>query len=420
MKIYRAFALALAGLSSFGAASAWAADTVPSPDVPGWAELADAVRNLPAQLLAKLPEDRRSDPQVQQEVARLAMQSLAVSLLDSLAGDGDHPMFVPNQNLLLNFPMPNADTVYRTARITPGGTYRLRGERGSLKLASMVQIGGKPGTSGPPRVPLDLGTLHVDGKGHFDLLLSLERPAGYKGDWWPLGATTNMLLLRSVSAAWGKERDPAISIERTDVPARSLRPTAEQLEHRLRAIPRSMAVLPLMFVGHNAQLGSEGYVNRLKAYDLSQSGGLSGQSYYEGVFDIGENEALLIEAKAPKKCDYWSIILGNDLHQTLDWANNYSSLNNLQGKADSDGVLRFVVADRDPGIRNWLDTAGHRHGVVQGRWLGCDSNPVPSVRKVSLGELRSLLPHDTPEITPAQREASVRERRAAILQRSFW
>jgi hypothetical protein len=79
-----------------------------------------------------------------------------------------------------------------------------------------------------------------------------------------------------------------------------------------------------------------------------------------------------------------------------------------------------VVSANDPGVPNWLDTAGYPRGVVQGRWTGCDSSPVPSVRKVGFTELRSLLPSDTPSVTPAQREAVIRERGAALQQRPIW
>jgi len=194
----------------------------------------------------------------------------------------------------------------------------------------------------------------------------------------------------SVNADWDRERDPTLSIERLDKPTRAIRMTAEAMERRPRAIPQAVATLPMMFAGHFEKLRGKGTVNRSEAYDLTQSGGLSGQSYYEGAFELEDEEALLLEVKAPEDCTYWSVILGDDLHRTLDWANNHSSLNNFQGKTDSDGTLRFVIAGKDPGVANWLDTAGHPQGVVQGRWLGGTSNPVPTVRKVPVEEIHAI------------------------------
>jgi hypothetical protein len=57
---------------------------------------------------------------------------------------------------------------------------------------------------------------------------------------------------------------------------------------------------------------------------------------------------------------------------------------------------------------------------MQGRWTDCDSQPVPSARKVKLADLAGALPPDTPKITPAEREKIIRDRRAAVLQRPLW
>jgi len=164
----------------------------------------------------------------------------------------------------------------------------------------------------------------------------------------------------------------------------------------------------------------QGYVNKLKVLDVSQMGGLEGQFYYEGAYELRDDEALIVEAKVPAKCIYRSLVLTNELYETTDWYNNHSSLNDSQAKPDRDGVLRIVVSANDPGVPNWVDTAGYPRGVVQGRWTRCDTAPVPSVRKVAFTELRSLLPSDTPIVTPAQREVVIRERGSALQQRPLW
>jgi len=82
--------------------------------------------------------------------------------------------------------------------------------------------------------------------------------------------------------------------------------------------------------------------------------------------------------------------------------------------------MRIVVSAQDPGVPNWLDTAGYASGAIQGRWTDCDATPVPSVRKVALADIRQQLPADTPTVTPAQREKTVRDRRAKLQQRPLW
>jgi hypothetical protein len=424
--------LLFSGSATFAVPCARAADpdpppaSSPAPAVAGWSEFVEGLRTLPDRMLAKLPESMRGDPQVQEEVGRLMLESLAASSLDAISGDGDHPVFLPQIGQTLNIGQPNADTVYRTARITPKGSYRLRGMRGSLRIFSIGQVDpspGEPGAAaqpGPTRIYHDLNALHVDKSGHFDVLLSPERPADYKGDWWELAPTTNKLLLRMVSSDWSHERDPTISIERVDRPLGSPRRSAADLEQRLRRLPGATAFMAMLFVNHVESLRQQGYVNKLKVLDVSQMGGLTGQFYYEGAYDLSEDEALIVEAKVPAKCVYRSLLLTNEIYETTDWYNNLSSLNDSQAKPDKDGVLRIVVSAKDPGVPNWMDTSGYPQGVVQGRWTGCETQPIPSVKKVMLSQVRQGLPTGTPTITFEQRQARIRERRLLLQQRPLW
>ena len=205
-------------------------------EVAGWSDFTEGLRKIPGQLLAKLPAEQRADPQVQQEIGRLVLASLAAALLESLGSDGDHPAFVANQNVMLNYPQPNADTIYRIARVTPGGTYRLRGARGSLRQANIGQAGPMPGEpgggalrAGPKREVLDLNALQADKQGHFDVIISPVRPVGYSGDWWELAPNTTRLLLRTVQADAATERDPTIAIERIDIPPQPTRTPASEI-----------------------------------------------------------------------------------------------------------------------------------------------------------------------------------------------
>src|SRR5262245_48902864 len=111
----------------------------PRPSIAGWEEFVDTLRTLPAEVLAILPESLRNDPQIQQEVGRRILASITLSGLTALGADGDYPVFVPGTGLVLNVAQPNADSLYRYARITPGGSYRLRGHRGQLRISIIGQ-----------------------------------------------------------------------------------------------------------------------------------------------------------------------------------------------------------------------------------------------------------------------------------------
>jgi hypothetical protein len=396
------------------------------PPVPGWTAFLDGIRDLPERVLARIPAEQRNDPHIREEAARLALSAVTAGMIDALAADPDHPVFLPQINNYITVGQPNADTNYRSAKIAPGGTYRLRGRRGTMNQANVSEAGPRPQQQpgavnlGAPRPVHDINALKVDSDGRYDVILSPVRPEGYAGDWWRLDPTSNALLVRMVGSHWGTEVEPTLSIERLDVPAPRPRPSAVVLEAKLRGIADSAGFIAPLLVDRPAKLRAEGYLNKLKGVDLSQMGGLEGQSYYEGAYALADDEALIVETPLPERCRYRSLILTNDLYETTDWYNNQSSLNGAQAAADPDGVLRIVVSARDPGVPNWLDTAGFPTGVIQGRWVGCSSHPVPTVRKLPLAEVRAALPAATPHITPAERDRQLRDRRAALQLRPLW
>jgi hypothetical protein len=378
-------------------------------------------------MLARLPPSMRDDPQVRQEVGRLMLEAVASRALEAINGDGDHPEFLPTIGLALNILQPNDDTVYRGATITPGGVYRLRGRLGAdriVKIGEWLNDPSEFSLAAGVKVTMagyhDLNALHTDAQGRFDVILSQARPAGYAGDWWQLDPRTKYLALREMSSDWANERDIAISIERLDIPVERPRQSAADLEARLQRLIRTTANAALAFVDHVQILRDQGFNNKLRVLDISNMGALENQFYYEGVYELKDDEALIIEAKVPQTCKYYSTILTNEIYEDTDWYNNQSSLNDSQSHVDKDGVLRIVVSAKDPGVRNWLDTAGYPIGMIQGRWTGCSAQPVPTVEKVALADVRKLLPPDTPNVTPAQRQTIIRERRALLEQRTLW
>jgi hypothetical protein len=103
--------------------------------------------------------------------------------------------------------------------------------------------------------------------------------------------------------------------------------------------------------------------------------------YSLGLFRLADDEALVIEGHSPT-CVYFGAQLWNRYMQSLDYRYHRVSLNAAEIAFEPDGSFRLVVAHRDPGLPNWLDTAGHREGLVFCRWLQADELPAPPTSRV--------------------------------------
>ena len=71
-------------------------------------------------------------------------------------------------------------------------------------------------------------------------------------------------------------------------------------------------------------------------------------------------------------------------------------------------------------MKSWLDTTRYPTGIIQGRRADCDSQPLPTIRKVALADVTAQLPADTAMVSPEDRDRIVRERRLAFVQRPQW
>ena len=82
-----------------------------------------------------------------------------------------------------------------------------------------------------------------------------------------------------------------------------------------------------------------------------------------GWYKLAEDEALVMTGRAPACC-YWGVQL-----ESREFLYRPLCLNHSQVKLEADGSFRIVVAHRDPGMPNLLDTSGHGEGGVVFRWL---------------------------------------------------
>ena len=378
------------------------------------AEIGEATKVAPAGIVSNIADQleqshpRELSSQQRQELKKILYGELGNAWLFLTNNGVAHPDFSPSFNQAFNKAAPNPDTIYYVAPITDNGVYRLSGFRGSVHMVD-VQIGDGSlltegtGPWGKTLHNYDLNSLNISEAGEFDVVLSQTRPASHQGDWWPLAKGATYLLIRQVSYDWLNEEDARIAIDRIDIELPRPTPTESEIEKALEKIPAWVHNWGQMQLSWIERVAKRGPVNTSKVMDYSGQSGISDQRYVEGVYDISSDEALILEVEVPEQCRYWSFHLIDELWRTTPWMDRQSSLNGHQAEVDGDGKFRVVISHRDPGIHNWLDTAGYHKGMILGRWKQCSQNPNATITKLKLKDVIASLPEDTALITPSQR-----------------
>ena len=108
--------------------------------------------------------------------------------------------------------------------------------------------------------------------------------------------------------------------------------------------------------------------------------------------------------------------------QTSDYMANLGSLSGDQARANADGTYTYVISTSDPGIHNWLDTAGLRVGTYCARWQALpqgvkSAGAVKSMTVVKRAELDAALPPETVRVTAEQRAMQIAQRRKDYARR---
>jgi hypothetical protein len=360
-----------------------------------------------------------------QDMYKLALSMLANGYLCRVYTDARRPVFMPLWNYACNQGGPDPDYIYATTEVDPDGVYEITGFRGTTRFVEITQqavdmfspailAGG-----GPVPRSVDLDDLALDADGRFRVVLSAERPAGHDGDWWEMDPHTRRLLARKCACDWIGEVDARVAINRLDDPGADMTPeeTARRFSD-LRDWIEGMIQFDMQLVRYYRE--HHGVNTLLRSTKIDDMGGLPAQVYYDGIHEIDDTEALVIETDLPARCRYWQALVADDRFCTVDWVNRQSSLNDAQAHIDSDGRFRAVISRLDPGVPNWLDKADYPWGIIQMRWNRASDFPDPTLTKVAFADIRNHLPADTPVVTPAQRTEQLRLRREGAQLRRIW
>jgi len=292
--------------------------------------------------------------------------------------DADRPAFFELQSAIRKYAGDNPDQRYAASVIAGDRRYRITGNRGN---AVLVELGVYAG--------------NFSGGGQRRLVTSLtEQQLVFAAD-------------GSIELTLGPDVDPALPNHvRLEPDAINVLirqyfadPHDKRARWKIERVPKAEPAAPLaadyfggrllgaaLFVERNAKTWVDfmaerraGPQNQLSP--LPDTGDLQtpqGIRYLEGYWKLADDEALVLDFE-PEPVPYWGLVLTNFWMESLEWRDRRVSLNRFQAKREADGrKVRVIVAARDPGHPNWLDSAGHREGGISLRWA---RNPsLPEVR----------------------------------------
>jgi hypothetical protein len=335
---------------------------------------------------------------------------LAAGADEALRFDPDPILSVQraSTNDIITWGMECPDCIYTRAALRGGESYRLFGNRGTARYVGLQTMDGIVSTANEL-----VDELEVDADGNFEVILSRDER---DGNWMRIEGDAPTLTVRHFFYDWDSEVQSSLRIERLgDAVERTTAPASPDV-----LVSRQLVALG-DFVHDNLQFflqfgGAAPANGFLPAIDRTAMGAAAENRPVIGRWELGPDEALILEVEPPQGV-YWSYSLGNPWWETIHYGRHQSSLNGHQAVVDSDGLVRVVLCGRDPGVANWLDTAGHSNGAMILRCVRTTTAPTPGARVVAFDDIASALPADTRRVTAEERAAVVQRRRHAVHER---
>ncbi|MFF0815638.1 hypothetical protein ACFYVR_10870 [Rhodococcus sp. NPDC003318] len=343
------------------------------------------------------------------------------------ATEKTHPTLIQGTGPYTKMGLDNPDTLYFGARINDDAEYVVTGTRGTTVDLSFQVLSGNYTDSTVPgsESAFDDRAVDIDADGRFEVRFG---PAG--GEWarhaagrrnhYVLAPGASQLVIREVYSDWTQRRG-TVRIERVDrrgVPFDALTP--EETAKRFARAGKALVSRVRTWLQFPEWFYLKLPVNTMTEPRLTP-GGLATQFSSVGHYDLGADQAMIITV--PKSdAPYQGFQLGSMWYISLDYTGHQTSLNNTQAQVDPDGMIRMVVAERNPGIINWIETVGHPRGILQFRWQRTSREPTPddgpTVEVVGIDEVAAKLPfHEQNKITPEDWTARIAARQAAVADR---
>ena len=319
--------------------------------------------------------------------------------------DRDHPFLQSGTGPFTKMGLDNPDTLYFGTRVQAGREYLVTGTRGTTTDLSFQLLGGEYTDDNVP----DSETAFDDRQ--------LDIAANGDYEWRFTPAANAQLVIREVYNDWSAQRGK-VAIARADTAGTAPPPlTNDLIEKRFAVAGKQLVQRIKTWLQFPQWFYMNIPVNTMVAPRLTP-GGLATQYSSAGHFELTPDQALVITLPATD-APYLGFQLGSLWYVSLDYINHQTSLNGTQAQVDADGKIRIVVADRNPGVTNWVETLGHRKGFLQFRWQRVSRELTeadgPTVELVGIAEVTEYLPfHESNKISPEDWRARIALRQKQI------
>ncbi|MCW1430133.1 hypothetical protein [Novosphingobium sp. JCM 18896] len=308
------------------------------------------------------------------------------------------------------------DFIYRTIPIAHGGRYEIRGrptcaEPPTVNYSLMADNTASPVT----QALLDSLDMEFDHDGSFVITVD-DTPAAGRPNHIQTKPGADFIMVRDALGDWNTQSANALTVTRLD-PGHGAKSEDAMAQHCAR-----IALDNVYYSYYCTQSGAGQPPNDIRPPMSSAAfGGMATQAGTKGNLQLGDGDALIVRSNAAG-AQFRNLMLTDAFHMSIDYWNRTSSFNMRQMAADEDGDFTFVIAHRDPGVHNWIDTGGLERVIFGQRWQAFrrdTDNPDPwmNVRQVRFDEIERELPDGVVRIDTASRAEQIALRRTGFVRR---
>lgn len=355
--------------------------TTKQASVQAWEAFCDQLKQAGAVLAREAtPEDDLTQAEGLRKLVRMIRMGFEASLE---YGNTDFPEVYQLVTPTTVGEGENADAHYHQAMIDGSKTYRLSGQRGEAPFIEFTLYAGKIGLDSGSAVvgAITEADLKVNPDGSYELMLS---PDPQPGNWIRTTPEATVLYIRQYSHDWRKARDATFNIARVgatgDRPPLTVAEVNQAMKRTATYVARSINIWAAIVDQRRAAPPNKIFNFEEEQKDSGEEAPEMpiGHRFSSGYFRLAEDEALVLSFK-PADVPYWGMAMTNYWFEPFTYTEHRSHYNNRTVRYEADGSVNIVIAAKDPGLPNWMDTMGHLEGPVIFRWSRTRL-PVPDIQ----------------------------------------